>query len=335
MLVVRGEATQRKLCTLCGHSEKTTAAALELLAALGYVTRDNYRKWALTASAEQVISGLSEVGEIPTSDPTTTTTSTQPQEEQESKEESSESVDVVVVARRNRKISQVVSILRGAGIGEPKRSRLARMDHVTPEYARILVEKAKRDKTDTALLIHQIANADPMPDTSDWLNVCSGCYDIVHFDAACRTCRRCPRCCECEPYEDAAEVDEGGAGGDLDGCDGLAGADPSQAFPPLRAAAPKAHSGDPSRSPEPAAVQRLQWSGGRSGVVKIGDIIPTPVHDPPGRAPGATPVALTHSTPFGRVVGGGRSRSPREQWPITDLSLPPAARETAERERLT
>jgi hypothetical protein len=197
MLVTREPASQRKLCILSGHSEKTVGDALKVLGAMGFVTRDHYRKWELTADAARSLPALAEVGDSPTSAPTTTSTEPRTLEEVDSLEESSESVDPVVVARRNRRISQVTAILRGSGIGDPMRARLASMDHITVAYARAHVAKARREETDTALLIFRMQRADPMPDTSRWTDVCGGCYRVVPYDYVCAACGGCQRCCAC------------------------------------------------------------------------------------------------------------------------------------------
>ena len=284
MRVVRKPATQRKLCTLCGHSEKTVGAALEILDALGYVTRDNYRKWQLTPDAHLRLPGIAEVGESPTSAPTTTAIPTPSQEIQDSKD-NSESVDAAVVAARNRRISESVAILRNAGIGEPMRSRLAEMRHVTPEFARAHVRRARGDMASTGLLIRRIANADAKPEPWPWYDRCPDCRRDTLFRDSCPVCDRCSDCCECEATEpDAAAeprdehtVQRGSSPEPAEGAQGAlahgAGAHGALAHGALAHGAlahgALAHGAERGRKAH-------QWSGERHGMVTIGDLIGDP-----------------------------------------------------------
>lgn len=58
---------------------------------------------------------------------------------------------------------RVADILKRAHVGEPMRSRLAAMPHVTLDYVRAHVAQANEEKTPARLLIHRIRSADIAP----------------------------------------------------------------------------------------------------------------------------------------------------------------------------
>jgi hypothetical protein len=82
------------------------------------------------------------------------------------------------------------NLLWQAGIGEPMATTLCEMDHVTPEYLKAHIKKAKQDKIDTALLVWRIKKADRIPDPPhDPMDrnrylLCDGC---LHHPSKC-TC---------------------------------------------------------------------------------------------------------------------------------------------------
>ena len=301
MLVLQEPVSQKRLCALTGHTDKTVENALNLLKELGYVSREHRYEWRLAPDA-QVAFLLPGVGDSPTPAPTTTTTPSLPPEREDSLEKSSESVDVVVVARRNRRISDSVQVLRSGGIGDPKRSRLARMDHVTPAYARAHVRKAKRNKTDTALLIYRIEQADPAPDTQGWYESCPVCYNTLSYCHFCPVCCRCSECCACEPYPGEAEAgrDEAGCTQGREGpCERMQEPLPppvvaphevdsghgrrGQPGPQLAAArrrSPESSGSEPARTAitppvrdESSEANDIRWFRKRRGMVKLGDVI--------------------------------------------------------------
>lgn len=91
--------------------------------------------------------------------------------------------------------------LRSAGIGEPKRSALARLDYVTPKYIRTWqahLKYVKGDAFSPGLLIHVLETGDPAPEVSE---------NGHPLDCKCRECNPlgsylCPACfrhpCDCE-----------------------------------------------------------------------------------------------------------------------------------------
>ena len=93
---------------------------------------------------------------------------------------------------------ETVEALRGLGIGEPKRSALARMAHVTPAYIRSWhahLDYVKGKAYRPGLLIHVLETGDPAPPVRD---------NGHPLDCACGECSPliCPEChiypCDCE-----------------------------------------------------------------------------------------------------------------------------------------
>jgi hypothetical protein len=74
----------------------------------------------------------------------------------------------------------VLQALRSAGIGEPVASQLAGLPHITLDYVRAHVQRARREHTPTGLLIHRMRAADPAPpadtDEEDRLRYVTGKY---------------------------------------------------------------------------------------------------------------------------------------------------------------
>ena len=97
--------------------------------------------------------------------------------------------------------ARVIAALLEAGIGEPKRSELAALPHVTPTYVRAWEMQLKRDKGarySTGLLVHVLASGDPHRPVNERGHL---------VDCECPACRRldsliCPDCwrhpCVCE-----------------------------------------------------------------------------------------------------------------------------------------
>ena len=105
------------------------------------------------------------VGNSPTFAPTTTTVNNRSIKSKEFSSSSSQEVGKNPTFPENKKI------LKKAGVGEPKRTQLANLPHVTPDYlqAHITVWGLEEDprKRGIGLLIFKIQNADPAPDMPD------------------------------------------------------------------------------------------------------------------------------------------------------------------------
>lgn len=153
-LFIRGiSSTQTWLTATTGYSPKTVRTALASLHALGFVQHLTPHLWALP-NGQLPLPGFSdETGKnSPGLAPTTTTL-----------------IDVAphppqpeVAAAPNR---EKFSLLAAAGIGEPMRTRLARLPHTTPAYLRAHIRRARNEHIPTGLLIHRLLQADPPPPT--------------------------------------------------------------------------------------------------------------------------------------------------------------------------
>lgn len=202
MAIVGQALTQRRLSALTGHTPKTTRAAIDLLCELGFATRDHYRAWQLTPNAQLILPGfplrLPEVGENPTSAPTTTTYLPAP--DVKMIDVCSEESVVVVVPEEGRDshFSQTRALLRSAGIGEPTRSRLLTLPHITPEYVAAHIRFARKEHTDTALLIFRMQQNDPLPNVAPQANrnkICPICGTGTMYQMnVCPTCGICTAC---------------------------------------------------------------------------------------------------------------------------------------------
>jgi hypothetical protein len=99
--------------------------------------------------------------------------------------------------------ARVLAALREAGIGEPKRSELAALPHVTPTYVRAWEMQLKQDKGarySTGLLIHVLKSGDPHRPVNERGHL---------VDCKCSTCRRLDSliCPDCWQYPCASEGD--------------------------------------------------------------------------------------------------------------------------------
>jgi biotin operon repressor len=90
---------------------------------------------------------------------------------------------------------ETIKALRSVGIGEPKRSMLARLEHVTPAYIQAWhahLGHVKGDAYRPGLLIHVLETGDPEPEVSE---------NGHPLDCKCRECNPvdpfiCPECCQ-------------------------------------------------------------------------------------------------------------------------------------------
>lgn len=152
-LFVRGTtATQTWLVATTGYSPKTVRTALNSLHALGMVEHPAPHIWRLPAGQLPLPGFSHETGKkVPGFAPTTTTVIEAVLDRQH-----------VVEEAPNR---EKLSLLQGAGIGEPMRTRIALLPHATLTYLKAHIRRARREHTDTGLLIHRLRSADPAPKT--------------------------------------------------------------------------------------------------------------------------------------------------------------------------
>lgn len=71
--------------------------------------------------------------------------------------------------RESHQLKANIQALKAAGVGEPSRSLLALLKHVTPEYVQAHAAIASSEKKGIGLLVHRIRSADPLPEKSSWI----------------------------------------------------------------------------------------------------------------------------------------------------------------------
>lgn len=207
MLRLARPANIKELAELLGMSRHTIAMHLQNLVAINLAIRlDHPDCYILTHHAVEFIAPayafLLENGEIASSSSTTTTTTIDRRDEQVAAAEE-------VIAREKFFYTSAISLkehdvfaaLLAAGIGEPKRSQLAALPHVTPQAVsawELFLRKDKGDDYRVGLLVHVLETGDPAPRLNDngHLDGCK-CLDCQRY-----AFRSCPDCgeyiCQCE-----------------------------------------------------------------------------------------------------------------------------------------
>jgi hypothetical protein len=148
---------------------------------LGIITRPHYHEgYTLTANGRQLILGVDisvdnpedtgtiqpQLAGFPPVPPTTTALSLL-NDSNKHKLIRQGKLKAVVVApdwRENPQFKANVRALKAAGIGEPARSKLANLDHVTPEYIKAHIKRIKDEGKGLGLAVHRMRSGDPMPE---------------------------------------------------------------------------------------------------------------------------------------------------------------------------
>jgi len=193
----------REIADLLDLDEHTAAIYLRRLARLNLVTRSAHRQGYILLGGRQLILGESRTVEIPRLPPTTTTINyiVENQEiEAEVVVDRDRTVEIPRFTDTRQEIDPLAQVLQEAGIGEPKRSALARLPHMTPGYVKAWeshLKVVKGPRYTPGLLIHVLESGEPAPPSRP-----NG-----HAEAcSCEECqilkyRRCPYCraydCDC------------------------------------------------------------------------------------------------------------------------------------------
>ena len=159
--VIGKPATKEQIADETGYQSGAVHVALRVLQRFNLALAlpdGRHPRWALTANSPQLPLGwlVEQVSrDNRESTPPTTTRSI-------GGDLSTGQVEEAEVSRDNR---ESLEALAQAGIGEPTRSRLAALPHVTPAYVRAHVARLRRERrTDqTGLLVHRIQQADLAP----------------------------------------------------------------------------------------------------------------------------------------------------------------------------
>jgi len=160
MLIARQPVGEDWLVTITGYSQNTVRSGCKFLTEIQMIQRNGrYHGYVLTNGAEQLTLGHKELGEgqnLTLPEPTTTVTLNK-KEEDVSEERAEEEEE-----RASKNDSRLV-LLYSAGIMEPTAARLLEKAWVTREYLEAHIDKANKERTPIALLIHRIRSHDPMP----------------------------------------------------------------------------------------------------------------------------------------------------------------------------
>lgn len=195
LLLLRLErpAGARELADILGLDEHTVAKYLRILARLELVSRTSFRGgYILAADRGALFGGELTVNKLQI-EPVTTNRYIL---NQEKKEDLLTAVDAD--SRKDPAFGkcseEAVKTLCSLGIGEPKRSSLARLDYITVEYILAWhhhLGYVKGEDYRTGLLIHVLETGDPAPEVNELGHPldceCSQCNPII-----------CPKC-HCYP----------------------------------------------------------------------------------------------------------------------------------------
>ena len=160
MFIANQPVGENWLCSVTGYSQNTVRRGCKFLEETQMIRRNGrYESYVLSDGMMQLPLGMEALPESQklTLDDLLTTTTFNKYEEDFSEEKAT------VVIPGESKNDARLELLHNAGVMEPTASRLLEHAWVTKGYLEAHIEKAKREKADTALLIHRIQSHDPMP----------------------------------------------------------------------------------------------------------------------------------------------------------------------------
>lgn len=160
------------LSGVTGYSDKPVMAALEFLLEMGFVTRNGRYAWQLADGVQQLPIMREELPapvQEPEPEPVENRRGNIPRPDAlDSSSSNLNTLDIKPLESRddpeNLRVPDVLSELDAAGIGEPKRSRLAVLKHVTPR----LVRYHRATCVNTGQAIYRIEHNWRVPD--DWID---------------------------------------------------------------------------------------------------------------------------------------------------------------------
>ena len=160
MVLAQQPVGEKWLVSITGYSPNTVRTGLSFLEETQMVGRNGrYSGYVLMDKAIQLPLTEVEPGERQklTLDPITTTTFNKYEDE------NSEEKAAAVKAGASKIDARLISLMHEEGIMEPTASQLLEFPWVTEEYLVAHFEKARKDKTPVALLIHRLRSHDPKP----------------------------------------------------------------------------------------------------------------------------------------------------------------------------
>jgi len=194
-------AGARELADMLGLDEHTVAKYLRMLSNLKLVVRTRHQRgYTLSGDPEALLGTQLTVNNLQFEPASSNDLNLKIQN---NKNQLTEEVDQT----KNKNLppdqvsAEAAAALQLAGIGQPKRSALARQDYVTPEYIQAWYAHLKYVKGDAfspGLLIHVLETGDPAPEVNE---------NGHPIDCKCRECNPlgsylCPDCfrypCDCD-----------------------------------------------------------------------------------------------------------------------------------------
>ena len=174
MFIANQPVGENWLCSVTGYSQNTVRRGCKFLEETQMIRRNGrYESYVLSDGMMQLPLGMKAMPESQklTLDDLLTTTTFNKYEEDFSEEnvavvipgESKNDARLETQAAGASFFDARLELLHNAGVMEPTASRLLEHAWVTKGYLEAHIEKAKREKADTALLIHRIQSHDPMP----------------------------------------------------------------------------------------------------------------------------------------------------------------------------
>ena len=177
LFLTNGPIGHDYLCRITGYSKDSVTNGLQILNDLGLASPlpgKRYCGWMLSTKAKQL--------EIFTGSPDfqDSNITTKPNEDALTilSSSSSKVFEGEILGLDTSEKMQINNELRKAGVYGITAMKLANDPFITLDYVKAHIAKAKREKTDTALLIYRMKEHDPMPEdeTDEWKSDAHGKY---------------------------------------------------------------------------------------------------------------------------------------------------------------
>ena len=191
LLRLNRPAGARELADILGLDEHTVAKYLRMLGKLHLVVRTRHRGgYRLTGNSQHLFGADLTVNKLQF-DPASSVNKVYQDQKNDQNLTAVVAQDRHQIPLLNQPSAEIAAALQSLGIGEPKRSSLACLPHLTPGAIRrwhAHLRHVKGDDYRPGLLIHVLETGDPPPEVSD---------NGHPLDCACHECAPliCPQCC--------------------------------------------------------------------------------------------------------------------------------------------
>lgn len=139
-----GRAGVTELAVNTGYNRKTVSGGLTRLSVFSFVAKMyRYQGWTITSKGKQLFEAILNPGGVNSTLPATSSINLITINKEEK---------ILTTSREEKSTpppTEIFEVLKDAGIGEPKRTKLSQMNHITPEY----VEAHLASGEDLALII--------------------------------------------------------------------------------------------------------------------------------------------------------------------------------------